>query len=132
MNTVTLSLDLTDPGSLDQARRVIDLLASGVSKGDQLRAQIKVVKPVALHATSSECTPEPTEPEAPVNQDVSSSDTTPEVSVAAVETAIRAYAKSKGRDAAKAVMQKHGVEKLADISQCTSEQLQSLFTEVVS
>lgn len=54
-----------------------------------------------------------------------------EISVEAVETALRAYAKSVGREEAKGVMQKHGANVLSEVKNCSPEQLQAMFDELI-
>lgn len=53
-----------------------------------------------------------------------------EISAEAVETALRAYAKSVGREEAKRIMQKQGANVLSEVKNCSDEQLLAIFNEV--
>jgi len=48
----------------------------------------------------------------------------------AVKTALRAHAKTHGRDAAKAIMSAHGAETLSAVDNCTPQQLTAMFAKL--
>ncbi len=57
-------------------------------------------------------------------------DDEPEVSADAVKIALKAYAKSESKDAAKEVMKKYKVEALSDVDKCTPKVLASILAAV--
>ena len=56
---------------------------------------------------------------------------TSEVTADAVKVALKAYAKSVGRDEAKEIMTKHGASALSKVDDCSAKQLSAMFAELV-
>lgn len=116
------------------------LTSAGVEVGSSLgRSMSKVTNDqyasiVASWVAGPQAKPEPEDEDGFGDDDedgFGDDEDTSEVTVEAVKTALKAYAKSESREKASAIMKEHGATALSKVDDCTQEQLKAMFAKVV-